>query len=280
MKDQTIFKSEEGRQKILSTYNAILKRWPVPYEEFYIPTRQGNTFVLACGDKSAEPLILIHGSSSNSAMWIGDIPDYIKNYRVYAVDIPGEPGKSEAIRHDLSGDAYAEWMEQIFTFLNIEQACLTGISLGGWMCLKFATEYPENVKKLVLLCPAGVAPQKMSFMLKVIPFMLLGQWGKGQIIKIVNGYQNVPEEAIRYSMLISDHFNPIMEMIPIFSDEKIQCLTMPTLLIVGKKDALLPSIKTAERLKILLPNLKEQILQNKGHVLINMSEEILAFLND
>ncbi|MCL5073052.1 MAG: hypothetical protein M1308_19505 [Actinobacteria bacterium] len=71
MKNQPVFKTDKGREAILSEYDILLKRWPVPYEPLTISTWHGNTFVIACGRKSLPPLILLHGSSTNSLMWMG-----------------------------------------------------------------------------------------------------------------------------------------------------------------------------------------------------------------
>ena len=35
--------------------------------------------------------------------------------------------------------AYAEWLSDVFDSLALEQVVMLGISLGGWMSLKFAT---------------------------------------------------------------------------------------------------------------------------------------------
>jgi pimeloyl-ACP methyl ester carboxylesterase len=278
MKNQQIFKSAAGRQAILEVYDSILKRWPVPYESLSVNTQYGQTYVQACGADSAPPLILLHGSSTNSAMWIGDVSTYCQGYRVYALDIPGEPGKSEALRFDLNSPEPALWLAEVFAALHIERAVLLGISLGGWLALKFATTYPERVTKLVLLCPAGVAPQKVSFMLQTVGLMFFGQWGLERLIKIVNGGQSIALEALEYTRLIANNFNPRIESLPIFSDQALKRLEMPVRLIVGEKDALLPSRNTVARLSNLLPHLTATVLPDSGHVLINLAAPIMDFL--
>ena len=278
MTPRPIFKSEQGRQAIVDTYDSILTQWPLPYEGLTLSTPYGSTFAIACGPESAPPLILLHGSSSNSAMWIGDVNVYCRSHRVYAVDVLGEPGKSEAVRLSLEGPDFAEWMKAIYAELHLEQAALLGISLGAWIALKFATTYPSRVEKLVLLCPSGIDPQKASFMLRAIPCMLLGRWGRDRILRLVNGNQEVPIEAVEYSRLIADSFNPIMETMPIFSDEDLCRLTMPVLLIAGGQDVLLDSRKTVERMQALLPGANLRFLPDAGHVLINLAGQIEPFL--
>ncbi len=278
MNKKQVFKSLEGRQQILQAYDNVLQNWSVAYREFDLPTPIGTTHVIACGDEKAPALVLLHGSTSNSSMWIGQVDEYSRCFRVFAIDIPGEPGKSAAVRPELKSNAYAYWLQEVLGQLGVQQASLVGISLGGWLALKFAAAYPACARKLVLLCPSGVAPQKGSFLLLTLALLPFGDWGRDRLIRIVNGGDDIPEEAIRYTRLIADHFNPRVEVMPLFSDVELGRLTMPTLLIVGDKDALLPSRKTAERLGRLLPDVTVEILPDTGHVLIGLQKRILAFL--
>jgi hypothetical protein len=66
-----IYKSDDGARAVRERYLEMLKRWPVPNEQMRVPTRQGETFIIACGEKAARPLLLFHGSAGNSAMWMG-----------------------------------------------------------------------------------------------------------------------------------------------------------------------------------------------------------------
>jgi pimeloyl-ACP methyl ester carboxylesterase len=68
----------------------VLRRWPVPCEHLRIPTHEGETFVVASGRKDAPPLLLFHGSGTNSAIWMDDIASWAEHFRVDAVDVIGE----------------------------------------------------------------------------------------------------------------------------------------------------------------------------------------------
>jgi len=280
MKSASIYKSPAGERDIKSHYDSILATWPLPREELTVPTRHGQTFIVACGNPLAPPLILLHGSGSNSAMWIGDVVEYCRHYRVFAVDIVGEPNHSDPNRPDLSGEAYAEWLDDIRHELKLETASLLGISLGGWMALKYAVSKPAQVDKLVLLCPAGIAPERKGFMLMALPMLLLGQRGVKMITRYVYGNDNVPVEAVEFSQLIFNNFKPRMGALPIFSDIDLRRLTMPIYLVVGQRDVLLHSEKTAKRIEKLLPHAKINQIKAAGHILIGLSREISAFLTE
>jgi pimeloyl-ACP methyl ester carboxylesterase len=273
-----IYRSEAGREEIQAAYEAVLTHWPVTHEFLRIPTCLGESFAVACGDPSAPALILLHGSSANAAMWIGDVAQYSRHFRVYALDMPGEPGKSAAARPALSSGAYADWLLDVFNSLHIEQAFLAGISLGGWLAIQFTAAHPERVKRLALLCPSGVGRQNGSFLFKAICLMPFGRWGQERLVRMVNGNVPLAAETVTYMLLISSQFMPRMETVPLFSDEELLRLNMPVLLYVGARDVLLRSQETLARLTRLLPRLTAHLLPEAGHVLIGLSAPILEFL--
>ncbi|RPI78438.1 MAG: alpha/beta fold hydrolase, partial [Chloroflexi bacterium] len=225
-----IYKSEAGRQKVLAIYDDLLGHWPVPYETISVPTGLGNTFVLVCGDPGNPPLVLMHGSSANASFWMGDIARYAQQYRVYALDIPGEPGKSEAARPDLKGPAYVDWLGSILDTLHIDTTPIIGISLGAFIATQFSIAYPQRVARLVLECPSGIARQKTGFLLKAALFLRLGHWGKEMILDEITAGAPIPDEAGKYIILIAEHFSPRMEIIPVFPDRELKRLSMPVLL--------------------------------------------------
>lgn len=278
MKTKLAFKSQAGKTAVLKFYDSLLEHWPLPNEQFYVNTRYGSTFIIATGEKHAPPLILLHGSAMNSVMWLGDTREYSRNHRVYAVDIPGEPGRSDENQLPFSGSAFAEWLNDVYNALALEKASLIGISLGAWLSIKFSLCYPEKVDKLVLLCPAGIGAQRISFLFKAMAHMILGEKGMAILYKTVNGNQPIPDVVLTYQKLIGKHFNYRREVIPLFSDEELKRLSMPTTLFVGEKDIMFHSAKTAERLGNLLPHANINILPGAGHALINLVDKIITFL--
>lgn len=279
MKVNSVFKSNEGKEKILNFYNRKLDQWPIKYKERYIATDYGETYIIESGCDKSPPLVMIHGSSTNSSMWIGDVERLSKDYHIILIDILGEPGKSSENRHSLTNSDHADWIKQILEALNIENASFVGNSLGGWMILKFATCYPHLVNKIVLLATSGISPVRPSFSIKLIPFLLMGSRGLKHINQIVYGSTKFPDEVIEISNLIMSNFKPRVGSIPVFSDNELERLTMPLLFIGGEKDALLPTLKTAKRLNNVLPHAEVIVLKNRGHVIIDVLDDILNFLS-
>jgi pimeloyl-ACP methyl ester carboxylesterase len=278
MKPQTLYRTPEGEKVVMEMYDKALTRWPVPYTGLTLATRYGPTFVIASGDPAAPPLVLLHGASSNATAWLGDVSTYSRQRRVYMVDVIGEPGKSAPSRPPLDGPAYADWLADVLDGLHLPETALGGISQGGWTAIKFASTFPQRVRRLVLLAPGGVAPARLSFVVRAIPLSLLGRWGAEANTRIVFGGQPIHPEALKFMNALLTHFRSRLDPEPIFTDEALQRLTMPVLLIAGDQDALLPSAQTAARLKQWVPNLTVQLLPGMGHVLHATAERVLPFL--
>ena len=278
MKTTNVFKSQKGKEDILKYYDFMVNQCSFSYERININTRYGNTHIIASGDKNNLPIILLHGSGMNSVMWIKDMEKYSKNYRVYAVDILGEPGRSAENQLPLKGDFYALWLKDVFNSLSIEKASIIGISLGAWLSVKFAVSYRENLDKLVLISPSGIGPQKTSFLIKALFYKIFGEKGMDRLCYKVNGNNQIPEVMLKYQKLIEKNFNYRREIIPIFSDEELKKLTMPIELFVGEKDIMLHSLKTAKRLENLLPHANINILLGAGHSIANLADKISTFL--
>jgi flavodoxin len=52
-----IYKDEETKSKFLSFYKKTLAAWPIPYEEFMVQTRCGDTHVIASGSIEKDPIV-------------------------------------------------------------------------------------------------------------------------------------------------------------------------------------------------------------------------------
>jgi pimeloyl-ACP methyl ester carboxylesterase len=269
-------------------YDKLLAQWPVPNTTVQVPTRHGETFAIVSGPTEPRedaggaaplPVILLHGAASNALAWTGDIAALSRRQRVYALDLPGEPGRSSPNRPPWAGSAYIEWLEDVLEGLGIVRACLVGISQGGWVALKFATAQPQRVAALVLLAPAGVTAVRLSFLLQALPLTLLGARGGAVLNRIVMGGEPPDPLAVEYMNLIMAHFRPRVGALPNFDDAELARLAMPTLLLVGLQDAIYPSAQTAARLQGLLPDLTVRLLPDAGHVLHGRGDDIAVFLH-
>jgi pimeloyl-ACP methyl ester carboxylesterase len=280
MRNISLYKSAAGEKMLMSLYDKMMSTWPVPCRQLQVDTRYGNTFIIESGQESAKPLILLHGSCSNALSWMADISRYCHHFRVYAVDIIGEPGKSFSGKPEANGVAFGEWMEDVLNSLKIDRTMMAGMSYGGWTALKFATYRPERVEKLALITPCGIIPIKKYFACRDRLYMKMGKWGARKINRILFGNLPVPADVINYMDLVMSNIRSRNASMLVFSDEELKRLTMPTLLLGGLKDPIQNIVKVVARMNKLLPCLTAKTYAKGGHILPYSTKEIIAFLLD
>jgi pimeloyl-ACP methyl ester carboxylesterase len=242
----TIYKSEAGARLLRERYLEALKAWP--HDELRVPTPEGETFVVAAGPAEAPPLVLLHGSGSNSAEWAHRFPALTERFRVYAVDIIGEPGLSAETRPPLTTDRYAGWLDTVLDHVGAARAAFLTSSFGGWLALDYATRRPERVAALALRCPIGLGPMKKGFVVKAVLLALLGERGRRRSVASVLGE---PESSpiVEQQLLVSANYRYRTGPFPIFGDDALGRLTMPVYAIAGTEDAMVDSATTKRRLE-------------------------------
>lgn len=279
---KSIYKSAAGERAIRERYQQYLDRWPVPNQQLRIPTREGETFVVACGPAGAPPLVLLHGASSNAAMWLPDIPLWFGHFRVYAVDVIGDPGFSAPSRPTLASDAHALWLGDVLAGLGLERASFLGVSNGGWLALDYAVRHPDRLEQLVVLCPAGICRTR-NILIKAAPLLLLGPWGARRVREMIIGRlpAGAPPEHRRFAefvRLIFQHVCQRTERHPLFTGDQLRRLTMPVLAILGGKDAIVDSPAVRRRLERVLPHAEVRYLPEARHYIPGQTQAILEFL--
>lgn len=274
-----IYRTEAGGRELLRRYEQTLAGWPVPAERRRVPTSQGETFVLVCGPADAPPLVLLHGAGTNVAMWQGDVTEWARHFRVYAVDVIGEPGLSAPSRPPLDSTAYALWLDDVLRELGLDRVAVAGASLGGWLALDYATRRPERVRRLALLCPGGVGRQKVGFLVTALFYKPFGRWGLRRSIRAVAGVDAaVHPEVVDYLALTFTHFLPRRERLPVFADDALRRLTMPVLVIVGGRDAMFDSRDTVRRVADTVPRANVVLLPDVAHSVIGQTRAMTEFL--
>jgi pimeloyl-ACP methyl ester carboxylesterase len=278
-----IYKSEEGARAIHARYREILALWAVPNRQFTVPTRAGDTFVISCGPENAPPVLLFHGSASSSFMWIADAAAFAARFRVYAVDLIGEPGLSARTRYKTGTDEHALWLDDVLRALAVEKASFVGISFGGWLALDYAIRRTGRVNELALICPAGIGKLK-NFLLKAFPYFFMGEWGRKKLRAMVMGraYTQrapVPKLVEDFLGLIFRNFTSRRDPIPPASDDELKRLKMPIAIFLGGEDALIDSADTRRRAQRLLPQAEIEFDPNIGHFIPTPTAKIVDFLS-
>jgi pimeloyl-ACP methyl ester carboxylesterase len=264
------FKTPDGETSFLAAYDAALKRWPVPYEEIDVPTRFGTTHVVASGPKDASPLVLLHGYWATSTMWASNIADFSKDYRVYAVDVMGQPGKSLPTQPIRNQAEYVEWLDVTLGALHLDHISLVGMSFGGWLALAYAVAGSKRVQTLVLLSPGGLLPMVTRF--KVQGMLMLFVPSRVSVNSFMHWLGFTEEDArpvLELMYLGLKHFRVPPEtarvMPTVYSDDELRAVRIPTLLLLGDHEVMSDPARALERARRLIPDVEASLVPGCRH---------------
>ena len=104
------------------------------------------------------PVVLIHGITSRSDVWLEVMDSLADSYTVVAPDLIGH-GRSAKPRGDYSLGAYASGGRDLLGVLGFERGTVVGHSLGGGIALQFAYQFPEYTERLVLISSGGLGKE-------------------------------------------------------------------------------------------------------------------------
>jgi pimeloyl-ACP methyl ester carboxylesterase len=269
------FKSEEGRARYLAAYDAVLADWPVAYEEIDIPTRLGSTHVVASGPWDAPPLILLPSFAGTATVWRLNAAGLSGDFRTYAVDVIGQPGKSLAVRRLANRRDYADWMVDLLDGLGVARASLVGCSFGGFIALNQAAMTPERVASVVAISPPGVFGSqywKLTYAMRVrAPLMRLARrlGGKTRAPSMTDLVRRPPRDAKWAALMaVTMAERPELSVInpPMFSRAELRAIRCPALLLIGAEETLYDPAVTLKRAQARMPQLAVAIVAGADHI--------------
>jgi 3-oxoadipate enol-lactonase len=196
------------------------------------------------------PLLLIHAFPLDRTMWRAQIAGLQQPYRVIAPDLRGFGRSSEADGEPIAMDQYAADLKALLDSLNVEQAVVGGLSMGGYIALAFIAQYADRVKGLVLANTralpdseearqtrltnaARVRNEGLGFLIDAMSPKMLGPTAKSELnitVRSMMARQRVKGVA---SALLGMAARP--DRTPLLPLVKV-----PTLIITGSADALIP----------------------------------------
>ena len=111
---------------------------------------------------SGPALILLHGTGGHIENYARNIIPLSRHFRVIALDFLWH-GRSQTEGFDPEIiPLLVDQVVDVMDLLGLERAHIEGQSLGGWVAMQLALNYPERVRHLVLTTTMGYAPDLES----------------------------------------------------------------------------------------------------------------------
>ena len=109
------------------------------------------------GQRDRPVILLIHGSNASLHTWEPWVQQLGDSFRLISIDLPGHGLTGATPEADYGVDAMSRFVKQIVDALDLGQVTLAGNSMGGSVSLKFALDYPQHTKALILVSSSGMS---------------------------------------------------------------------------------------------------------------------------
>ena len=123
------------------------KEEPAEVETGFFETGTAKLYYETAG--RGRPVVMIHGGLLNASMWDGQFEEFARHYRVIRYDARGH-GRSTSEPDTFS---HHEDLRTLVDGLALEKPVIMGLSMGGYVAIDFALEYPDLPGALVLVSP-------------------------------------------------------------------------------------------------------------------------------
>ena len=242
--------------------DSLVTRWAPPPSDFLYVRGQFVHFRDEGPRSDPVPLVLVHGTAASLHTWQGWAGDLRGRKRVITFDLPGfgltGPFGGEYPRDDYHADNLARFTLDFLDALHVQRFAIGGNSLGGEVAWRVAAAAPARVDRLILVDATGYA-----FVPEHVPagFQLARMPGLNRIDEFLTP-RAVVEDSVKdvygdptrvTSALVDRYFEMqtregnrhalnvrMQEIATDLAPERIPALKLPTLILWGAKDRLVP----------------------------------------
>jgi pimeloyl-ACP methyl ester carboxylesterase len=260
----------------------------VAIEERQVNVGELTTQYLTGGD--GPPLVLLHGHGESSGSWRWVLPALARTNRVYAPDFPGAGESAKPPVYSQPPVFYSDFLAAFLDTLGLERVTLVANSHGGNTALRLALSAPGRVTALALVDSSGLgrvinpalialtlpgygdaavawlstplgAPQWVLMLASLaftLPLLAPSDWLAQQYrLALTPGHLQGAVACLRGELSLAGQREVFLDELP--------RLTMPTLIVWGTNDVVIPSYQAtaaAARLK----NCRLVLIPNCGHL--------------
>jgi pimeloyl-ACP methyl ester carboxylesterase len=232
-----------------------------------------DTAVLSAGE--GEPLVFLHGGGTVEGF--DCFLPLAERFRLIAPYHPGF-GLSGDDPTITSIDDYVRHYLDLFEALEIDRLVLFGHSWGGWLSTMIASGHPERVRRLILAAPYGLdapghplanipamSPDQILAALTSDPSVFAGKIP----VPLDDAFAAAQGRELQSAgKVMPGPYDPTLAA-------RIDRLTMPTLLLWGNDDQIVP-VEHAQVWEPLLPNGRSIVFAGVGHLLFHEHPEAVA----
>ena len=220
------------------------------------------------GPRDGEPWVLLHGLGATAATWAPVLRAFRKDCRMVAPELSALGG-TRSPGHVLEMGRAAEVLRELIDKeFGGRPVTLAGISLGGWMAVRFALRHPERVSRLALIVSGGYYDQDWDNIESLVTVQDLA--GVDRLYEAL--FVRVPwiMRASRPAFLAAYTSPAVTNVLSALSeddalrDEDLAEIRMPTAVISAEHDGLF-NVEAGRAMAAAIPRATFEVLPGCGH---------------
>jgi pimeloyl-ACP methyl ester carboxylesterase len=271
MQGGTIYRSEAAREAIEQLYDRARDRLTFPTESRMVETRFGPTHLLVAGPPDGRPIVALQGGNVVNPLTLAWLGPLAGEFRIYAPDTIGQPGRSAGRRVSANDASLGEWALDVLDALELRSASFIGASYGAGVFLRLAAIAPDRIDRGVLVVPAGLTAVPLRSMLSLaagyLGYRFIGR--RGLVDATVRSLAGPNADALMVESTLAFRGTQLdTEMPRLATADELRGLTAPIMVFVGERDPLFPPDRVLPRARQLFANLvAAETLMGRAHIL-------------
>jgi 2-hydroxy-6-oxonona-2,4-dienedioate hydrolase len=221
---------------------------------------------------ATEVLLLLHGIGASAERWLRVVPLLNRNFRIIIPDIVGF-GYSDKPTVEYTMNYFVEFLRDFLKSIRIQRVHIIGSSFGGLLAAEFAMEFANIVKKMILVSPAGTMQTSTKTLDEYILAALYPTMENARRAFSDMAYDpkvvtdDIVKDFVNRMKLPNSKYAFMSTLLGIRNTQNLENrltkIILPTLLIWGREDKMIPSVHAEDYLRIR--NSKLIMIPNSGH---------------
>lgn len=229
------------------------------------------------GPADAPAVMFIHGFPLNRSMWHAQMSALEGRCRVIAYDLRGH-GDSERGDLPFSTALFVQDLLALMNALRIKKAALCALSMGGYIALKAAVEYPDRFTGLALCDTQCTADTEEAKQKRLDAIRAIGENGVEafadtmlKALFLPESFETKrPEVGLVRSMISGTAQQTLEQSLLAMRERGETCsflanIAVPTIIIVGKEDKITPP-SAAVYMHERIAGSQIFVVENAGHL--------------
>ena len=262
---------------------ALVARWAPPPSQF-IDLDGQLVHLRDVGPRDdPEPLVLVHGAASSLHTWEGWVQALGGRRRIITFDLPGFGLSGPNPDGRYSGESDARFVLALMDRLQVQRFAIGGNSLGGEVAWRTALLAPQRVTRLILVNATGPASGRdaasLGSMLARLPLLPRVLDVVLPRPLVVAGLRRAYGDPARIDAALVDRYYELLlregnrrALVQRFAQrdpgqdaERLPELKLPTLILWGGRDRLLPPVMAAQFQQAIAGS-ERVVLDGLGHM--------------